>query len=199
MTSSASATRRRVRVIGAQCMPDAAGVPVHYDGAVPPTLIRALGLAGSLLYAAFIVWLYATAPTSMAEVTGGVAAGLNVYRADEVNFQEGLTLFRADRFEAARTAFDRADPAKRDARVQFYVAYSYYRQGWGRLWNDDALFMKGLEALDRAVKVDPSGRVVVADSNLGMTTSDELRAEFEDGIRRDASDFNPLRVVRTRK
>ncbi len=87
----------------------------------------------------------------------------------------------------------------RDPITQFYVAYSYYRQGWGRLWNDDALFRKGLEALDRAVKADPSGRVAVADGNLGMTTSDELRAELEDGLRRDASDYNPLRVMRKRK
>ncbi len=166
---------------------------------MPLPLIRALGLAGSLLYAAFIVWLYATGPATMAEVTGGVAAGVNAYRADEVSFQEGLVLFRADSFEAARTAFARADPARRDAQVQFYVAYSYYRQGWGRLWNDDALFTKGLEALDRAVAVAPSGRVVVADDTLGITTSDELRAELEDGIRRDASDYNPLRVMRKRK
>jgi hypothetical protein len=108
-------------------------------------------------------------------------------------------LFRADNFEAARTAFDRSDPAKRDSRVQFYVAYSYYRQGWGRLWNDDALFRKGLEALDRAVKADPSGRVAVDDSNLTMRTSDELRAELDEGIRRDTADYNPLRVIRKRK
>jgi tetratricopeptide (TPR) repeat protein len=166
---------------------------------VSAPLIRALGLAGSLAYGSFIVWLYATGPATMAEVTGGVAAGFKAYRADEASFQEGLRLFRADRFEAARTALDRSDPAKRDSRVQFYVAYSYYRQGWGRLWNDDALFKKGIEALDRAVRADPAGRVVVEDADLGMTTSDELRAELEEGIRRDASDYNPLRVMRQRK
>jgi hypothetical protein len=32
-----------------------------------------------------------------------------------------------------------------------------------------------------------------------MRTSDELRAELEGGLRRDASDFNPLRVMRKRK
>lgn len=162
-------------------------------------LIRAVGFAGSLIYAGFIVWLYATGPASIAEVTGGVAAGLNVYRIDEPSMQDGLRLFRQDNFEAARTAFDRADPAKRDARVQFYVAYSYYRQGWGRLWSDDALFTKGLEALDRAVKADADGRVMVTDPNLGMTSSDELRAELEQGLRRDSSDYNPLRVMRQRK
>ena len=173
--------------------------PVHYDGRVSAPLIRALGLGGSLLYAAFIGWLYVTGPATMAEVTGGVAAGLSVYQADEASFQEGLRLFRADNFEAARTAFDRSDPAKRDSRVQFYVAYSFYRQGWGRVWNDDALFKRGLEALDRAVSADPSGRVAVSDTNLGMTTSDELRAELEEGIRRDSSDYNPLRIMRKRK
>lgn len=162
-------------------------------------LLRALGLTSSLLYAGFIVWLYATGPATMAEVTGGVSAGLNVYRADEQSFQEGLTLFRADNFDAARTAFERSDPAKRDSRVQFYVAYSYYRQGWGRLWSDDALFTKGLEALDRAVSVESSGRVTVSDPTLGIQNSDELRAELNDGLKRDAADFNPLRVMRKRK
>ena len=158
-----------------------------------------LGLAGSLSYAFFIAWLYATAPATMAEVTGGVAAGFNAYRADEASFQEGLALFQQDNFPAARVAFERSDPAKRDSRVQFYVAYSYYRQGWGRLWNDDQLFKLGLAALDRAVQVDPSGRVVVTDPGLGLTTSDQLRAELEKGITRDASDFNPLRIMRKRQ
>ena len=40
-------------------------------------------------------------------------------------------------------AFARADPAVRDARTQFYIAYSYYRQGWGRLYHDDALYAEG--------------------------------------------------------
>lgn len=161
--------------------------------------IRAIGLAGSLLYAAFIGWIYVTGPATLAEVRGGVAAGLNVYRIDQASFDEGLRLFRGDQFEASRAAFDRADPARRDSRVQFYIAYSYYRQGWGRLWNDDALFAKGLEALDRAVQVDDDGRVAVNDETLGAPTADLLRVELEEGIRRDASDFNPLRVMRQRK
>lgn len=170
-----------------------------YDERVSESLIRAIGLGGSLIYAVFIGWLYVSAPQTLAEVTGGVAAGLSAYEIDEPSFQEGLVLFRADNFEAARTAFLRADPARRDSRVQFYVAYSFYRQGWGRVWSDDALFKQGLEALERAVRVDPDGRVAVTDENLGMKTSDELRAELEEGIRRDASDYNPLRLMRKRK
>jgi hypothetical protein len=41
--------------------------------------------------------------------------------------------------------------------------------------------------------------VVVADETLGAPNSDELRAELAAGLRRDASDYNPLRVLRKRK
>ena len=84
----------------------------HYDGPVSASHIRVLGLAGSLSYAFFIAWLYATGPASMAEVTGGVAAGFNAYRADEQSFQEGLALFQQDNFLAARVGgieFERID------------------------------------------------------------------------------------------
>jgi hypothetical protein len=181
------------------CSRLAPAVTSYYDGRVTASRIRALGLAGSLTYAFFIAWLYATGPATMAEVTGGVAAGFNAYRADEQSFQEGLRLFQQDNFPAARVAFDRADPARRDSRVQFYVAYSFYRQGWGRLWSDDQLFTQGLEALARAVQADPSGRVAVTDPSLGLTTSDELRAELEAGITQDAADYNPLRMMRKRQ
>ena len=71
----------------------------------------------------------------------------------------------------------RADPAHRDARTQFYIAYSYYRQGWGRVYNDDPLFRKGLEAVDRAIALAPDHRVVVSDAELGMHRADELKAD----------------------
>lgn len=166
---------------------------------MPPRLVRALGLAGSALYAGLIVWLYATAPRTFAEVRGGVASLVDAYEVNQAAFEDGRQLFRDNNFEAARTAFAAADPARRDAVTQFYIAYSFYRQGWGRLYNDDDLFRQGLEALDRAQAVAPDGRVRVADPDLGAPSSDELRAELEAGMRRDASDLNPLRVFRRRK
>ena len=108
-------------------------------------------------------------------------------------------MFRGDQFDAARLAFDRADPAHQDARTQFYIAYSYYRQGWGRVYNDDALFARGLEAVDRAIAVAPQGRVAVDDPDLQLRSADELKAELQAGLRRDASDLNPLKVFRQRK
>ena len=83
--------------------------------------------------------------------------------------------------------------------LQFYIAYSYYREGWGRVYNDDALFQRGLETVERAIAAAPHGRVAVDDPDLQMRSADELKAELQAGIRRDASDLNPLRVFRQRK
>ena len=102
-------------------------------------------------------------------------------------------------FPEARLAFARADPAERDARTQFYIAYSYYRQGWGRLYHDDALYAEGLAAIDRAIGLAPGARLVVDDEDLQMHTGEELKAELEAGRRREASDFNTMRVLRERK
>jgi tetratricopeptide (TPR) repeat protein len=162
-------------------------------------MLRASGLALSLAYGALIIWLYATQPQTVGEVTGGLASGVGAYQIDQQAFADALAYFRRDAFVEARAAFDRADPARRDARTQFYIAYSFYRQGWGRVYNDDALFTQGLEAVDRAIALAPGHRLVIADENLGMHTADELRAELQRGITREASDFNPLKVFRSRK
>ncbi len=162
-------------------------------------MLRAVGLALSLAYVALIVWLYAIQPQTVREVTGGLASGVGVYQIDQQAFADGLSYFRRDEFVEARAAFGRADPARRDARSQFYVAYTFYRQGWGRVYNDDALFTQGLEAVDRAIALAPEHRLIVPDENLGMHTADELRAELQRGVTRDASDFNPLKVFRRRK
>ena len=162
-------------------------------------MVRGAGLAFSVAYAALIAWLYASQPQTGAEAFGGLAATVGAYRVDAQAFDEGLAFFNRDLFAEARMAFARADPARRDARTQFYIAYSFYRQGWGRVYSDDALFGQGVEAVDRAIAVAPSGRVAVEDASLGMRSSDELKAELERGLRREASDFNPLRVLDRRK
>jgi hypothetical protein len=166
---------------------------------VRPQLIRLVGLAGTAALALFGLWLYATAPRTIAEVTGGLASTAGLYRVDEAGFAEGLRFFRNDQFEEARLVFSRIDAARRDPTVQFYIAYSHYRQGWGRLANSDAQFTLGLEALDRAEAVASGGRVVVTDPDLGAPTSEELRVELLEGVTTDASDFNPLRALRMRK
>jgi tetratricopeptide (TPR) repeat protein len=162
-------------------------------------VIRVLGLSATVAYVALIAWLFAQQPQSMAEVTGGLSASVGAYRIDQPAFDDGLELFRKDQFEAAVSAFERADAAKRDARTQFYIAYAYYRRGWSRFYHDDAWFTKGLEAINRAIAVAPNGRIVVDDPNLQMHTGDEVKAELEAGLRRDVTDFNPFRLFGERK
>jgi tetratricopeptide (TPR) repeat protein len=113
--------------------------------------VRALGLGLTLVYAAFIVFLYVTQPQNLAQVTGSLSSTVGAYRIDQQAFAEGLALFRQDRHDAARAAFARADPADRDPRTQFYIAYSYYRSGWGRFYSDDEDFARGLEHIDQAI------------------------------------------------
>jgi hypothetical protein len=164
------------------------------------SVVRALGLVSALTYAALIGWLFVSRPQNMAQITGGLAATLGMYQADARQFDDGLRFFRNDQFVEARAAFTRADPAVRDARTQFYIAYSFYRQGWGRTYHDDQLYAQGLEAVDRAIALAPGGRLVIDDDpNLLMHTADELRAELDAGRRFNASDLNPLRLFEARK
>jgi hypothetical protein len=178
------------------------GQPRDLKGKIPgmsESALRAGGVVVTIAYAVFIGWLAASQPQSMAEVTGGLAATFGAYEVDAVSFDEGLRLFRQDQFEAARSAWSRADPAGREARTQFYVAYSYYRQGWGRVSHDDGLYAAGLDALSRAVAAAPGGQVVVSDPDLQIQTADELAAELRAGLTRDWADLNPLRVLGSRK
>jgi hypothetical protein len=146
-----------------------------------------------------IVWLYASQPQTGAEALGGLAATVGAYAIDQQSFADGLQFFRAGKFREARAALERADPARRDARTQFYIAYAFYREGWGRFSSDDELFREGLAAVNRAIALAPGNRLVVEDEDLGMRSADELKAELERGLRREASDFNPLRIFRPRK
>lgn len=160
--------------------------------------IRAGGVAFSVAYAAFLAWLFAAQPRTIAEVRGGLTASVGVYEIDQDAFALGRRFFQNDQFVEARAAFARADPATRDARTQFYVAYSYYRQGWHRTYHDDALYRAGVEAIDRAIAL-AGGTLAVDDASLSMRTGDELKAELEAGLTRDLSDFNPLRMLQPRK
>ena len=161
--------------------------------------VRATGLALSLAGCAALLWLFVQQPTNLEELTGGVAASVGAYQINQADFEQGRQFFETDRFVEARSAFARADPASRHAVTQFYIAYSYYRQGWGRVYSDDTLFTQGLEAVNRAIALAPDGRLTVDDPGLDMKTADELKVELEQGLTRDASDFNPLRVLRKRR
>ena len=163
------------------------------------TATRIGGLVVAVAYAVFIGWLYFRQPQTLAQVTGGLTSAAGIYHIDDQAFADARQFFDHDQFVEARAAFGRADPAVRDARTQFYIAYSYYREGWGRLYHDDGLYREGLAAVDRSIALAAGGRVVVDDPALQMHTADELKTELSAGIRRDASDFNPMRLLNQRK
>jgi hypothetical protein len=164
-----------------------------------PRVTRLAGLVSSAAYAVFVGWLYARQPQTIGQITGGMASTVGAYAIDRASFDDGLRFFRSDQFVEARAALQRADSAERDARTQFYIAYSYYRQGWGRVYVDRRLFQSGLEAVNRAAALAPGGRLAVDDANLGMKSIDELKAELERGLVHDLSDLNPLKLFRARK
>ena len=160
---------------------------------------RGIGTAIVSAYAVTIGWLFAAQPRTISEAIGGVASQVGAYAVDARAFADGLSYFRGDQFVEARAAFHRADPARRDPATQFYIAYSFYRQGWHRTHHDDALYREGLAAIDHAIAIAPSGRLVVDDTDLQMRSADELKAEFERGLQFDASDLNPRRLFEGRK
>ncbi len=170
--------------------------------------IHILSIFLTVFYTFFIVWLYSVEPkfleelptkaqTTIENVTTKTQVAIGTYAVDEAKFNEGLKAFRQDNFIAARDNFERADTEKRDAKTQFYIAYSFYRQGFGKLSSDDELFTKGLEQTNRVVALDKNFKS--DDANLQLKTPAELKNEFEEGLRVTASDFNPLKVLRERK
>jgi hypothetical protein len=162
-------------------------------------LTRGIGLTAATAYAVFVGWLFATQPRTLAEVRGGLAASVGAYRIDTAAFDEALGYFRAEQFPNARAAFARADPAARDARTQFYVAYSYYRQGWHRTHRDDELYRSGLVVMNHALTLAPPGQLVVDDPDLAMHRGEELKQELEAGLKQELSDFDPRRLLERRK
>lgn len=161
--------------------------------------IQIAGIIWTLVYASVIVWIYATEPRSFKEVATNSQVAAGVYEVNQEKFNNGLALFRRDQFRAARDEWIGADPAQRDPRTQFYIGYAFYREGWGRVYYDNALFKQGLEAVNRAITLAPNGTLVVDDSNLQMHSAAELKAELEQGTETSWKDLNPLKLVRQRK
>jgi Fibrinogen beta and gamma chains, C-terminal globular domain. len=170
--------------------------------------IQMLGVALTAFYGFFVAWIYVAAPKTLEEVpmkaqetiekaTTTAQVITNTYEVDRLKFEQGLNAFRQDSFIAARDAFERADPERRDARTQFYIAYSFYRQGFGRISSDDALFRQGLERLERVTQIDKNFRS--DDEDLKLKTPAELRHELEEGLKVTVEDFNPFKVFRERK
>jgi hypothetical protein len=161
--------------------------------------IQSIGIALTLIYGLFVFWLYVTAPRTLKEVATNTRVAAGTYEVDQQHFKAGLELFRTEQFRAAREEWALADPAKQDPTTQFYVAYSFYREGWGRTYIDSALYKQGLDVLNHAIEVAPGNTIRVDDADLLMHTAAELKAELESGTETKWSDLNPLKIFRHRK
>jgi hypothetical protein len=161
--------------------------------------IQVTGLVLTAIYAAFITWVYATEPRTIREVANSASVATGGYQVDQEKFNAALALFRREQFRAAREQWQQADPAQSDARTQFYIAYAFYREGWGRVYYDQDLFKQGLERVNHAIGLAPLGPLTVDDPNLQMRSAAELKSELEQGMERGWSDLNPLKILRTRK
>ncbi len=161
-------------------------------------VIQIIGLVVSVVYAAAIVWIYATEPRSFQAVVTGTQVATGTYQVDQARFDAGLDLFRREQFRAARDEWQRADSAQSDPKTQFYIAYAFYREGWGRVYYDQELFKQGIEAVNRAIAFARTP-LTVPDENLQLHSAAELKAELEQGTERSWGDVNPLKVMRTRK
>lgn len=170
--------------------------------------IQIVGILLTFVYGGAVAWLYWAAPKTLGDVSvkaretiektttaGQVLTG--TYEVDAAAFRDGQNAFRADNFIAARQFFAAADPEKRDAKTQFLIAYSYYRQGFGALYNDDELFKLGLAQIEKVTVIDRNYKS--DDPDLKLKTPAELRNEFEEGLRLTAGDFNPFKLARERK
>ena len=162
-------------------------------------LIQSGGLVWTVVYAAFIIWIYATEPRSLREVATNSQVAAGTYQVDREKFNNALDMFRREQFRAARDEWSRADPGNQDAVTQFYIAYSFYREGWGRVYDDDTLFKQGLEAVTRAINLAPNQSLRVDDPDLELHTAAELKAELEQGTEQSLGDLNPFKVFRKRK
>lgn len=157
------------------------------------------GIIWTLVYASLIVWIYATEPRSFKEAAANSQVAAGTYEINQERFNNGLALFRREQFRAARDEWTGADPARGDPRTQFYIAYAFYREGWGRVYYDNGLYKQGLEAINRAINLAPNGVLTVDDPDLQMHTAAELKAELEQGTETSWRDLNPLKLFRQRK
>ncbi|HXG66508.1 MAG TPA: hypothetical protein VNO70_15520 [Blastocatellia bacterium] len=150
------------------------------------------GLIIALLYGAGIVWLYVRQPRTLQEIKTQAAVEVNVYQVKQENFDEAIKQFNAGQYRAAIDQFQLADPAQRDPKTQFYIAYCYYQLGRGAFSDDDEMFRQGLAAIERCLVNAPNNIYEIDRADLEIRSASALRERLREGLEVTPSDFNPL-------
>ena len=146
----------------------------------------------ALLYGFFIVWLYVHHPQSLSELKTQASVQANVYHVNEPNFNEAIKEFDAGDYNSAIGQFKLADPADRDPASQYYIAYSYYILGRGRIFNDEDMFNKGVVAVNRCLDNATDHIFQMDRSDLEITNADTLRQKLVEGLKHTMPSLNPL-------
>ena len=156
--------------------------------------VQTAGVALTLAYGAFVVWVYATQPRTIAELKNAAAVQANVYEVDRAQFDLAMRSFRQGQYRIAIDHFVLADPAARDPKTQFLVAYSHYALGKGRLYDDDKEFNEALASVDRCLEIAPNNTYTLDDASLQLdfTSAERLRQRIRDGLEVTPGDFNPF-------
>lgn len=154
--------------------------------------VQITGLIIALLYGAGIVWLYARQPRTFEEIKAQAAIATNIYQVKQENFDEGIKQFNAGQYRAAIEQFQLADPAQRDPKTQFYIAYCYYQLGRGTFSDDDEAFKQGLAAIERCLTNAPNNIFEIDRADLEIRSASVLRERLKEGLAVTPSDFNPL-------
>jgi tetratricopeptide (TPR) repeat protein len=149
----------------------------------------------TILYGVFVVWIYVTQPRSIEELKTSAAVQADVYQVDRVRFDEAMRAFREGQYQIAIDHFQRADPATRDPKTQFLIAYSHYAIGRGRLYDDDERFKSALLAVDRCLEVATNNSYTIDDPTLTLdyTSADRLRQRIREGLEITPEDINPFK------
>lgn len=154
--------------------------------------VQITGLVIALLYGAIIVWLYVRQPRTFEELKTQAAIEANVYRIKQENFDQAIKHFNANQHPSAIEQFKLADPAGQDPTTQFYIAYSYYMLGRGNIYDDDELFKKGVEAVNRCITNAPNNIFEIDRADLEIRSAAVLQQRLKEGLESSASDFNPF-------
>ena len=163
--------------------------------------VQGVGIVVTVAYAIAIVWLYATQPRSLAEAATAAAVQTNVYEVDRAQFELAMQAFREKQYRIAIDRFRRADPALRDAKSQFLIAYSHYSIGKGTFADDDAEFSAALAAVERSLEVAPNNTFTLDEPGLALDfiSAERLRERLRDGLEITPGDFNPFGRMETER
>src|SRR5258708_36952108 len=77
--------------------------------------IQVTGLVLTAIYAAFIIWVYATEPRTFREVANSASVAAGSYQVDQERFNAALALFRRRELCAPPAHRHQAVPAPKDA------------------------------------------------------------------------------------